>query len=694
MKRPSKLVVLVLLGLLLVMAAGGGFFLVQHRTAPVTPTEHVPTTWQTARETPMHTAHVERGKVACASCHVSGFAEKPAEAVCTSCHADASAKAHRGDATAPTTCLTCHVFGAEKAAATCVGCHGPTTADGGHTSGLAGGEAARSAHELAAHVSKEAACASCHDAHGTTKKGARPRVALADCTACHTSVTVQHGSVRGPSAAASASAREGDAGESFDAAVARFAADTRAATALRDGGGGETAQVCAACHAPHTKGATAREACASCHVAGARAGADAGAHAGGNAHASGSAGAAGEVMRAAAAPRIEPRGKNVAGHAACVTCHAPHQVAKAETRRCEDCHADHRGATAVAGHAACTGCHTPHAPAEAKASCASAGCHAGKVALAAPRVAAHAACASCHDPHQPAASPALACVRCHESVQPKHPAFASKTAAASTCIGCHAPHESNAKTKAKAAASTTPGATAAACSSCHTKARNDRAMHAGGVACVACHTPHDFATNLLRTATGAPAHGVAAPSAKAEEAALCAQCHAPKAAAVAARPGHAECGTCHGAPHSPVKKPACAPCHAQETASAPKGHAACTQCHDAHSGSLGTHASCTSCHAEKPKQQHGSLPGACATCHVAHGPKGVTKPPACASCHGPAKLAGLHANPAHAASCASCHSSHAPPRSDRATCTSSCHADRREHQPAAQVCKGCHMFRN
>ncbi|MDB4935087.1 MAG: Cytochrome c family protein [Labilithrix sp.] len=641
MTRRTKLVgSLAVLAVAIAMAAM--IAVIQRRTAPVTPTENVPTTWETARKVPMHAAHVERGHVACASCHTAGFEEKPTEAACAKCHSDATAHAHHGDAKAPTTCTTCHVFAAGKPEATCVGCHGSTA-----TTATAN-EPAKAAHALARHVSKEAACSSCHHVHGD--KAAKTRTVLGDCTACHTSVKVEHGRV--------------------------------SAGPHPPGGADADPRVCSACHAPHAPAVDARESCATCHVGGkgARAHAsDADAHAKG-----------GEILLAGFAPAVEPRGEHVAGHAACVTCHEPHRAEKTDVRKCEDCHADHRSATTtVAGHTACTGCHTPHAPAEAKASCTTAGCHAGKTALAAPRVAAHAKCESCHDPHKPTASPALACVGCHEDLQPKHPGFASKTAGASTCIGCHAPHGG------KPLANATSSATASACSTCHTKARTDRGLHAGGVACVACHKPHDFASNLLRTAAGAPAHGTPAPAAKGEEAALCAGCHAPKAAAVAARPGHAECGACHGAAHAPAKRPACVTCHAQETATAPRGHSVCTQCHDSHSGSLGTHALCTSCHAEKPKQQHGALPGAgCATCHTPHGPKGVTTPPACTSCHAKPKLEGLHSVGAHDASCASCHSSHSAPRSDRATCTSSCHLDRRDHQSAAKVCKGCHMFRN
>lgn len=646
MKSRKRLIALV--ALIAAIALAVTFAAIRMRTAPVTPTQLVPPTWEQARTSPMHAAHVERGKIACNECHTTGFGgqQKPNEAACTKCHEAAAKKAHHGSDASPTKCVTCHAFGAGKQGATCVECHGAKGKDAGSAEG-----AGRAAHELARHVSKEAACLACHDVHGDAAKGAR--VVLADCTACHTSIAVTHGK---ESAGGHAGADPADAGESFDAAVARFAADSRAAAGLRDGGGaahGGSAQVCTTCHAPHSPALAARETCATCHAG----------------------------TNASNAPRIAPRGKHVAGHEACVTCHEPHRARKADVRGCEGCHADHASALATEGHTACTGCHAPHAPAEARASCASSTCHGAKVTLASARVSSHQKCESCHDPHRPTESPALACARCHADVKPKHPGFKSKMVVATACVGCHAPHP----TAAAAAKATT----SSPCSSCHTKAHGDGSLHAGGVTCTKCHAPHEFGSAMLASHGG----GVKG-KAKPETLALCAQCHAERTRSVAARPGHADCTGCHGATHTPTKKPACTQCHAQEAASAPRGHAACTQCHDAHSGDLGKHAVCTSCHAEKTKALHGALPGAsCASCHAAHGPKGIVTPPPCATCHTPAKLEGLHGIGAHAANCASCHSSHTPPRSDRATCTTTCHTDRKTHQPAAQLCKGCHMFR-
>ena len=195
-----------------------------------------------------------------------------------------------------------------------------------------------------------------------------------------------------------------------------------------------------------------------------------------------------------------------------------------------------------------------------------------------------------------------------------------------------------------------------------------------GTACTSCHAPHAFRL------AGSGAR-------------LCAGCHAEKAKATSVRPGHASCNACHGTAHAPVAKPSCSGCHAEEAKTAHAGHATCTSCHDAHSGSLGSHASCTSCHENKAKALHANAAQGCTTCHRAHGPKGVERPAACASCHARPSLKGLHSVAAHA-QCETCHSAHAPPRSDRATCTGSCHADKRSHQPEAKLCKGCHLFRH
>ena len=501
------------------------------------------------------------------------------------------------------------------------------------------------------------------------------RVVLSDCTTCHAGITASHGNfsaVDSRGVHASPPPPPDPSGGWADDAGALLAlreAGAPASAFLGHDAGAHAAltpshalpgQVCSTCHAPHAAKEAARATCVGCHAQS-------------NKDPRILATLTGDrATLARIAPAIEPRGKNAAGHPECITCHEPHRAKRADVRACEGCHADRREVASNKGHATCTGCHAPHAPGEARASCNT--CHAGKAALASTlgvtprtptRVTAHAACESCHDPHKPNVSPAAACQGCHTNVKPTHPP--GKTG---TCTGCHTPHPTAPPTAAKTAS-------VVACSSCHTKASNDHGFHSSAVTCKQCHAPHRFALAQTRSS---PAAG----------AAFCSSCHAPKAALTSKLAGHADCRGCHAEPHTPVKKPGCAKCHAQETATAPKGHADCQSCHEPHSGSLGEHKVCTSCHATKEKALHAQL--GCQTCHRPHGPNGKPTPPTCASCH--TKLPGLHSVGPHAASCQSCHSSHGPPRSDRATCTTTCHTDRRNHQPQAPVCKGCHLFRN
>lgn len=390
---------------------------------------------------------------------------------------------------------------------------------------------------------------------------------------------------------------------------------------------------CTDCHAPHLGKEAAQASCKDCHA---------------TPHARSDV------------PSIAFRGT---AHADCTTCHEPHRARREDVRSCEGCHADHRDAVEDPGHRSCRTCHAPHAPGEAKGSCTTT-CHAGVKAMAASRVTAHADCTSCHDPHRPNSAPERACVRCHENTKPTHPPTASEKGG-QTCTGCHTPH---AKTPTVSSDKTV------GCASCHSAKKSEHSSHGTKVACVQCHTPHAF-----RLAEAEPT--------------LCGKCHEPIRAKTVTRAGHTNCNGCHGSAHEPTTKPACVGCHAEESKTAPPGHANCTSCHDAHSGALGNRASCTQCHRDKESALHAhATPQGCATCHRAHGPRGIAAPKDCTSCHSRPSLGGLHSVGAHGP-CASCHTAHASPRSDRTTCTGSCHTQRRDHQPEAKVCKGCHLFR-
>jgi hypothetical protein len=360
------------------------------------------------------------------------------------------------------------------------------------------------------------------------------------------------------------------------------------------------------------------------------------------------------IVPAACSDCHEERASAHARHAGsnnCLDCHHAHEPASAAKVVCASCHAQAAQPHPPA-HDACLNCHEPHGFAASDSTCI--GCHGPKTTLVDREVPAHRVCTNCHAPHAPGHASG-ACLRCHQEVQPRH-------GNAQACVTCHLPHGDD------------PVAVAATCTSCHAKvAPSDRDAHAGGVACEGCHKPHAFAGLDQKT--------------------LCRNCHERQTALVASNPGHGDCRSCHGVSvvHTVAPPAPCSTCHAAERKTAPAGHQRCVGCHEPHAGKPTP--ACATCHANMTGKLHASIQGGCETCHRPHGPSGVATPPACTTCHAPATLPALHLAPGHAA-CASCHASpHEPPAVDRAACTGSCHADRRNHQPSAGVCTGCHVFR-
>lgn len=555
---------------------------------------------------------------------------------CNDCHEEKEGFKSPG----VTPCAKCHAEnakthhqGSKEKPTTCLTCHAFSAADGGKAPSCTdchSGEHANPAHKTAG-----ASCTSCHAPHR------EPRTVLANCTECHSGVGVKHGSFTVTATSDAGADAITEAKPPREAGIPAGDADIADIGAIAATHGG----VCSSCHAPHTVAAEAKNACATCHVA--------------EPTAKGTVNA----WLATQAPHIKPSPPKVASHESCTTCHQPHAATKGEVLACAGCHANKTGVAAVKGHGTCTGCHLPHAPNNAPLACES--CHKGHDALAASKVAAHDKCTSCHSVHTPTATAAAKCESCHSKVHPTHPSAPAKNETQSACIGCHAPHPA----KSTVIAST--------CTSCHNNAAADNKLHAGAV-CSSCHKQHDF--KLVSTP------------------ALCSGCHATQAAKVQV-PGHTFCTSCHGAVHTPQKDVACGKCHGKEAATAPKGHDKCRACHESHSGGLfsggkpiSAAAICGTCHADKQKTHHGNVPGGCGSCHRAHGPAGPASPPACTSCHAKSKPPSLHATPAHAANCTTCHSGHTPVHADRATCTSTCHLDRQNHQPAAKVCTGCHIF--
>jgi len=423
----------------------------------------------------------------------------------------------------------------------------------------------------------------------------------------------------------------------------------------------------------------------------------------------------------------------------CASCHGFHEPASTASTRCTNCHKQSRARvphTATftkkdgKGHVKCVTCHRQHRFKKEQVLGCREECHRGQVAISENKVEKH-KCLGCHDNHDVLASAPKSCVTCHAGkINPTHPKDpVSKT----ECIGCHKPHAG-------------PRAPlAVACSSCHRKASSDRGFHQGadhgGPACRDCHKPHAFNLKGLgiklclgchgehpfkNAKTIRPygehkncfgCHGDTVRHQPAGPRKACTTCHTDKAPII--RKGHAKCVGCHDPhttkqahpcgdchkheasiarkdhknctnchnPHTGLQKRPCGSCHQAEAASAPEKHQQCTNCHDQHSTLQKR--TCGSCHTDRTTGVHKNVPGGCINCHRPHGPNGHAKPPACTTCHKNLPL--LHQASGHK-ECTKCHRSHGEqPYRHRETCIA-CHKDRKDHQPAAPLCIGCHTF--
>jgi hypothetical protein len=426
------------------------------------------------------------------------------------------------------------------------------------------------------------------------------------------------------------------------------------AAVMHKGGPGAEATLCTSCHAFKPKAPAAT--CIGCHAK---------THGGFGAVVQHATTDCAKCHRVHGSPSIvaadckschEERAAVHGGHAesaGCADCHRGHSPAAAALTLCSSCHTQPAGPR-PAGHDSCIGCHRPHDfVAGGERACI--GCHGEKATLVATQVSAHAVCTSCHAPHDPA-NAASSCATCHANIQVAH-------GKGGDCITCHVPHAQE------------PRPAALECTSCHGRVTAfETGAHAGGIVCEACHKPHGFGDLDAKT--------------------ICQSCHEREIGLVASNAGHRDCQACHGSAlaHAPAAAPPCGTCHAQEQTTVPAGHRPCQDCHDHHAG--GPTPACASCHQNKAGGPHQAVAGGCETCHRPHGPGGTAAPPSCITCHARTSLPALHAAPGHA-DCATCHvSSHDDPRDDRATCTAGhCHGDRRNHQPQAQVCNGCHVFR-
>ncbi len=406
---------------------------------PTAPIVTVPGTYQLARLTPGHRAHLElKGEkhVQCHDCHVipdAGFAS-PGVTSCGSCHEAQLQQHHPLDAGVSLTCLTCHPFRSDVPSArfeqwSCMSCHdkaqGTPDAGGGGTTAIS------------VHVRD---CQSCHRPHE------KPFTKAAECTTCH-DVTLEHGAKGATLADKCMNCHEHHTAAvvASGKCVTCHTKPTMAAQArVSPDALFEKGHVgCGTCHTPHTFTAKAVKACTGCHAK--------------------------QVVLAAKA------------HEACTTCHQPHQ-ARSEPKTCESCHrkeslsVKHPPQKGTGQH--CQGCHPPHPEAGATLALKNAvgciTCHDTPTFTAAVVHSAKSACVDCHVPHAGKPSLSGSCAGCHQQQL-----VAVKTNAGhAKCLTCHEglPHGAPSAPKP--------------CLSCHEKMTPPQKGHPG---CATCHESHSAA---------------------------------------------------------------------------------------------------------------------------------------------------------------------------------------------------------
>lgn len=362
---------------------------------------------------------------------------------------------------------------------------------------------------------------------------------------------------------------------------------------------------------------------------------------------------------------------------ACFFCHRPHQTPFTKPTDCTVCHDGIgllHGASGPTVAATCMTCHEQHTRAvEATGACLECHSDAKRQKRASHVVTAqaifeggHEGCGSCHAPHRFAKADVKACESCHEN----HPVLARGVTpkAHAACTDCHQPHAAKAPPKA--------------CESCHRDVKPTHPVTAGAPGCLGCHPIHEklppatvarecrdchdapHLTGVVHAEKDARGRPMQCTSCHRPHAfdlghgsqASCRACHQDKLAATAKvnKSGHATCANCHtGLPHKPApEQKACGECHTDRPTTG-TGHVKCLDCHEPHSGSV-----------EKT----------------------------CTSCHEPDGLEGLHAVSRHQ-TCETCHQAHGQKKGfQRETCRS-CHTDMKQHEPNAQRCTGCHLFR-
>jgi hypothetical protein len=641
--------------------------------------------WPEVSATEGHKGHRAVKDTDCLSCH-SEFAHKldrPTERTCLKCHD--SLRLH-GKASAPETetCMSCHGFAytprenRKSIATVCRACHADDKS-------MKGATTAKTPESMTVFGDKTVHgglnCKLCHDPHG--KKKAPGSEGRDFCVRCH----------------------------QLD--LLSFPGD-------KDGP--EAHRKCDGCHVPHAARDQVLTLCSKCHE---------------------------KITKPAGAEK-----PTALAHKSCASCHRPH-LWKPPLNGCVPCHEQQAHLVQMRSppqHGTCTSCHQAHGPKPTGAVCID--CHSktkkNHVALAPEK---HRDCTTCHSPHTPAPSEAkTACAQCHKtqlSDVVRGPVGHSKQG----CFGCHSSHDSP-KAKAEVCATchgpvaksvaAAPTAEHRACTSCHAPHRfsieNGKdtclACHgaepagkgrkaASGVAavvidpagthkgnCKDCHARHGSPA-VPKTACFTchaqvqaqftainPTHGACAschlPHKPAGGAiARCAGCHEPQATAASKWPtksAHAgPCSGCHQQHDAKVVK-SCADCHDKQSKSATGSKHQCAQCHAPHKAPPGTGTAwwgkCESCHSAQTLavKDRGFKHSDCKSCHAPH----RFAAPTCSSCHDMSKR-GLHSGKQHS-KCGDCHETHAKSAFTRAQCLK-CHEDKRDHQPAAKVCQGCHVFK-
>ncbi|MFO0757712.1 MAG: cytochrome c3 family protein [Byssovorax sp.] len=639
--------------------------------------------WAMVAQTQGHRDHRGVKDVTCNSCHSpEKQAGRPIEKLCADCHKEE--RLHKASTENAETCISCHSFAASEKRAgkpttiACTGCH----ADGTLTMPTAEGgtRPMKAVNEHALHG--DLACQLCHNAHGKT-----PHVPEGQpvCRRCHQLEIFAVGK----------QTKEGPEGH----------------------------KRCEQCHKPHAPLKTALESCHECHE---------------NKTTPASADAPSTALR----------------HRSCASCHLPHSW-RAEKSGCPTCHEDKAQMIATRSppeHGSCTNCHEVHGPPPTGLVCVK--CHektkGNHLALAPSK---HKDCTSCHNPHAPSPKETrTACAKCHltelsQLVQHGPEAHARGDA----CLTCHKPHDnplpapgvcSTCHTDKSVMVSMAAPDKHKQCASCHEPhafavrdmvSTCSRCHGAGGASagasgaavldfangphkgeCKSCHIPHGTpaiaSSDCFRCHTNVEA-GFKPPN---KQHATCRSCHQPHQPAKRAQ---ARCGTCHSnpmttaaawpagsphagacaachTPHDVKTKKACGDCHGKEATSAEGGKHQCVQCHPPHGAPPGKGAAwwsrCNACHANKVESVKALGPkhSDCKNCHEPH----RFGAPACTQCHSDMEGKGLHASRSHKAMCTGCHDPHQKGAATRNQCLA-CHSDRKQHQPDADKCYGCHVFR-